>query len=472
MDKKLFNSKEKYYPISIKNQLRYENNKKLKDTKPKTLKENLFFLSEKKERNSFTLIKTFIDINDEISKEILNKKLIKVNTDNKSKPKNNINNKNWKSNRMINNKPNQTIKSNNKSIDTDISMKQKINKFESRIDTLLNVINDFEEKYINSPQSQKIKEQFDRIINKDIYKNKSTDNSLFKSYNKHSINKNILGKKEENILDINSINNINININNNNYENNYFITQTINDIGNKGFNINSNNSIFKQSNLKRNKKIAKCNSNDLKNKTINNYKNKSKLFKLPLDYINNNLKIKNNRYNNSYKELQLSLTDRKEKNMDDNKKTENIDLKGSLKNFHKKKNSNYMRTNKAASTKNENRKKAFFKKNMNNKMPLIQNKNKIILKVSTPLSVHSSHLSNNIITGGIDMTNKNKDKEKLLYGSSEFTKHKRKEISGIINYILNKRNIIKGSFLKTGGNNQYDKDVVNINRKISHIKKK
>ena len=69
--------------------------------------------------------------------------------------------------------------------------------------------------------------------------------------------------------------------------------------------------------------------------------NKTKLFKLPLDSINainsNNNYIKNNRYNNSYKELQMPLTDRKEKEIDDNKNIEANELRNSLKNINRKK---------------------------------------------------------------------------------------------------------------------------------------
>lgn len=87
--------------------------------------------------------------------------------------------------------------------------------------------------------------------------------------------------------------------------------------------------------------MGKCNSNELKNQTIHNYKERTKLIKLPLDSINannnNNNYIKKNRYNNSYKELQIPLTDRKEKEMDDNKNIETNELRNSLKNINRKK---------------------------------------------------------------------------------------------------------------------------------------
>lgn len=70
-------------------------------------------------------------------------------------------------------------------------------------------------------------------------------------------------------------------------------------------------------------------------------KKRTKLIKLPLDSINannnNNNYIKKNRYNNSYKELQIPLTDRKEKEMDDNKNIETNELRNSLKNINRKK---------------------------------------------------------------------------------------------------------------------------------------
>ena len=93
MEKNMLNEKEKYYPIFIKNQIKYEN-KKYHDSEIKTSNKNMdkmiYFLSDKKERNSFTFFKTFIGNSDDITNDILNKKLIKVNTDNKSKSKNNI----------------------------------------------------------------------------------------------------------------------------------------------------------------------------------------------------------------------------------------------------------------------------------------------------------------------------------------------------------------------------------------------
>ena len=482
MDKNIFNEKEKYYPILIKNQIKHENSKKNKDQEIKTANKNMdkmvYFLSDKKERNSFTFFKTFIGNTDDLSNDILNKKLIKVNTDNKSKTKNNIySNSSCITNSVKRNNP--KIKSKFPKKEENLSMNQKINKFESRIDNLMTVINDFEAKFINSPETQKIKEQFNSIMNKNIYKNKTNNNFLYKSFNKNEVKNNILSIKDNG----NGTTDMN-NINNNNIENNYFITHSINDINHKVLNQKQNfnekkcsttynNSIIKKSNFKAKKKISKCNSNDLKNKTIYNYKDKSKLFKLPLDSItNNNFTMKNNRYNNSYKDLQMPLTDRKEKEGEDNKIVEFNDLRNSLKNINKKKNNNCVRINKAASSKNEVRRKAFIKKDGNNKVNIFKTKKKVIEKNLTPSSAQTP-FNNNTINGGME-NGKNREKEKSMNGSAEFIKMKKKDNSEFINYILNKRNIIKGNII-TSGNNQHEsvnnKDFIN-NKKMLYNKKK
>ena len=482
MDKNIFNEKEKYYPILIKNQIKHENSKKNKDQEIKTANKNMdkmvYFLSDKKERNSFTFFKTFIGNTDDLSNDILNKKLIKVNTDNKSKTKNNIySNSSCITNSVKRNNP--KIKSKFPKKEENLSMNQKINKFESRIDNLMTVINDFEAKFINSPETQKIKEQFNSIMNKNIYKNKINNNFLYKSFNKNEVKNNILNIKDNG----NGTTDMN-NINNNNIENNYFITHSINDISHKVLNQKQNfnekkcsttynNSIIKKSNFKAKKKISKCNSNDLKNKTIYNYKDKSKLFKLPLDSItNNNFTMKNNRYNNSYKDLQMPLTDRKEKEGEDNKIVEFNDLRNSLKNINKKKNNNCVRINKAASSKNEVRRKAFIKKDGNNKVNIFKTKKKVIEKNLTPSSAQTP-FNNNTINGGME-NGKNREKEKSMNGSAEFIKMKKKDNSEFINYILNKRNIIKGNIV-TSGNNQHEsvnnKDFIN-NKKMLYNKKK
>ena len=482
MDKNIFNEKEKYYPILIKNQIKHENSKKNKDQEIKTANKNMdkmvYFLSDKKERNSFTFFKTFIGNTDDLSNDILNKKLIKVNTDNKSKTKNNIySNSSCITNSVKRNNP--KIKSKFPKKEENLSMNQKINKFESRIDNLMTVINDFEAKFINSPETQKIKEQFNSIMNKNIYKNKINNNFLYKSFNKNEVKNNILSIKDNG----NGTTDMN-NINNNNIENNYFITHSINDISHKVLNQKQNfnekkcsttynNSIIKKSNFKAKKKISKCNSNDLKNKTIYNYKDKSKLFKLPLDSItNNNFTMKNNRYNNSYKDLKMPLTDRKEKEGEDNKIVEFNDLRNSLKNINKKKNNNCVRINKAASSKNEVRRKAFIKKDGNNKVNIFKTKKKVIEKNLTPSSAQTP-FNNNTINGGME-NGKNREKEKSMNGSAEFIKMKKKDNSEFINYILNKRNIIKGNIV-TSGNNQHEsvnnKDFIN-NKKMLYNKKK
>lgn len=504
MDKNPFTEKEKYYPLLMKNYKIYDKVKKNKESDIKSNNKNIdkmiYFLSDKKERNSFTFFKTFIGNADDLSNNILNKKLIKVNTDNKSKSKNKKYNSSCFTNSIRSSKPKAKSKFNIK--EKDLSMNQKINKFESRIDNLLNVINDFELKFINSPQTQKIKEEFNSIMNKKIYKDVIANNNLCKTYNNNdnsTINKNDNNNDKDNnnriemknagLMDINSIN---ININNNNYENNYFITHSINDIGHntlkkkKNFSdyklgTNTNSSAIKKSNFKVKKKIGKCNSNELKNQIIHNYKEKTKLFKLPLDSINannnNNNYIKNNRYNNSYKELQMPLTDRKEKEIDDNKNIEANELRNSLKNINRKKN-NCIRINKAASSKNEIRRKTFIKKDECNKVNLFKNKKKYVKKNLTPSSAQGNPKINNTMNQGLikehgyDFTNRNKDKdkEKSVNGSAEYIKMRKKDCTDLINYILNKRNIIKNNNGIFGNQHDVNKDY-NYNKKLLYKKK-
>ena len=90
MEKNNLMEKEKYIPILMKSQIKHDNNKKAKDITEKNagnqnIEKMIYFLSDKKERNSFTFFKTFIGNTGDLSNDILNKKLIKVNTDNKSK---------------------------------------------------------------------------------------------------------------------------------------------------------------------------------------------------------------------------------------------------------------------------------------------------------------------------------------------------------------------------------------------------
>ena len=76
----------------------------------------------------------------------------------------------------------------------------------------------------------------------------------------------------------------------------------------------------------------------MKNKTLHNYKDKSKLFKLPLESIANNIankyNLNNSRYINSFKNLQKPLTDRKEKSNEE-KIIESRILKNKLKSQNK-----------------------------------------------------------------------------------------------------------------------------------------
>ena len=339
-------------------------------------------------------------------------------------------------------------------------MSQRISKFESRIDNLLGVITDFENKFINNSETQRIKEQFYNIINKKIYKNRITKDNMHKSLNKTEYNNNddinnfnVL--KDSCIMDIK---NINININNNNYENNYFITQsTLNKRSHhkifnkkpngseKKFNIKINNSSLKKTNFKSSKKKSKCISSDLKNKTIQNYKEKSKLFKLPLDSIintnANKFNIKNYRYNNSFKDLQTPLTDRKEK-INEDKIIESHILKNKLKSANKNKN-NCLKINKVISVKEENYKKPFIKKDGGQKVNLLKTKKNIFEK-----NFNQNSIINNTINGGKN----NKEKEKFI-NNNELNKNKDNS-NYYINYILNKRNIIKRNNVITLGNEQ------------------
>ena len=503
MNKVVFNKKEKYYPVLMKNKIRHDNNKKIKETEiknsSKKLKKMIYFLSDKKERNSMTFFKTFIGNTEDISNNILNKKLIKVNTDNKSKSKNNIYNSSCINNTSRRTNPKTRYKFNIK----DILMNQKINKFESRIDKLLNVINDFEMKYIYSPETQKIKEEFNSIINKKIYKDKIIDNNLNNSNDKSEISNNLnilnntdrIKRKERCRMDIN---NININISNNNYENNYFVTHSINETNNKKLhkkknysdnklNTQTNNIIINKNIIKSNKSKSKCKSNDIKNKALHNNKEKKKIFKKTLECINifyNNKTniIKNNRYNNNtYRDIQMNLTERKKKdNEDNNKNIESSDFRNNLKNIIKKKN-NFIRINKASSNKIEIKRRTFIKKEGSNRVNIFKNKKNSIKKKLTPTSIQDNPFTNNTMNVGlikenlIDLYSKNKDKEKSINGSAELIKIRKKHSTDFINYILNKRNIIKNNnnilFRNNNHNNNGHKDF-NYNKKIIYKKNK
>ena len=118
------------------------------------------------------------------------------------------------------------------------------------------------------------------------------------------------------------------------------------------------------------------------------------------------------------------------------------------------------------------RRKAFIKKDGNNKVNIFKTKKKVIEKNLTPSSAQTP-FNNNTINGGME-NGKNREKEKSMNGSAEFIKMKKKDNSEFINYILNKRNIIKGNIV-TSGNNQHEsinnKYFIN-NKKMLYNKKK
>jgi hypothetical protein len=71
-----------------------------------------------------------------------------------------------------------------------------------------------------------------------------------------------------------------------------------------------------------------------------------------------------------------------------------------------------------------------------------------------------------------DFTNRNKDKdkEKSVNGSAEYIKMRKKDCTDLINYILNKRNIIKNSNGIFGNQHDVNKDY-NFNKKSLYKKK-
>ena len=399
--------------------MRYINKKTKEREKEKSIEKLIYFLSDKKENNSSSFINLFLynNKNNDSPNDISNKKFIKVNTDNCSKSKNKI-----KSPEKINNdkKTKKNLKEFKKSEDDNMSISEKIDKFESRIDNLLDLINDFENKFIYSEETQRIKDQFYHIMNKKIYKNKISKDYFHKSWIKTEKNNDIFSSQENsNILKDNcfiNIKNINININNNNYENNYYITQTSQNIqhpqifrkkqnySEKKININiNNNNIFKKSNIKSSKKKKKCISNDIKNKILKNYKDKSKVIKLPLDFIMNNSNTnknnsKNSRYNHSYKEFQKPLTERNKKdNKYKNNDKDNFDKK--IKSANKKKH-NCLMINNNSSKNEEIAKKPLIKKEGMKKINLLKSKKKLFNKNITPSSIIRNSLVNNTIIRG------------------------------------------------------------------------
>ena len=150
-------------------------------------------------------------------------------------------------------------------------------------------------------------------------------------------------------------------------------------------------------------------------------------------------------------------------------------MRNSLKNINRKKN-NCIRINKASSSKNEIRRKTFIKKCECNKVNLFKNKKKYVKKNLTPSSAQGNPKINNTMNQGLikehgfDFTNRNKDKEKSINGSAEFIKMRKKDCADLINYILNKRNIIKNSNGIFGNQHDVNKDY-NYNKKLLYKKK-
>ena len=468
--------------ISIKDKdiNNYINKKTKERAKDKSIEKLIYYLSDKKDNNSSSFIKLFLynNNNNESKNDISNKKFIKVNTDNNLRTKNKI-----KSSEKINNDKirKNNLKEINISEDDNLSISERINKFESRIDNLLDLINDFENKFIYSEETQRIKEQFNDIINKKIYKNKTSKDFMHKIWikteNKYEIfqsqeNSNVL--KDSCFIDIK---NINISINNNNYENNYYMTQTSQNIdnhprtyrkkqksSNNKININiNNNSIFKKSIIKTSKKKIKCISNDIKNKILKNYKDKSKVFKLPLDFIINNNTNKNNfnnsRYNHSYKEYQKPLTERNKKD-NKNKINDKRNFDKILKSANKKKH-NCLIINNFSPKNDEIAKKPLIKKEGMKKAFLLNSKKKLFNKNYTPSSIIKNSLVNNTINGG--RTNK----EKKVVNYSHISKNKESNNNNI-KYSSNKKKIIKRNNVITFFNNLKDNDNKQepINKKI------
>ena len=422
----------------------------------KSLEKIKRFLSDKKNNNSYSFFKNFLynNTDNESKNDISNKKIIKVNTDNRSKPKN-------KSISRKNNNSNKTEKKKIKPIisleDDNISIIQKINKFELKIGNLLNLINDFEAKYIQSTETQRIKDQFHNIINKKIYKDRICNDFNHKSWIQTEINNDIIMNKENrSILKesyIMDIKNINISINNNNYQNNYFITQTSHNKYNhhkyfnqkqnssdKKFNIKiNNNSVFKKSLLKSLKKKPKCISNDTKNKIIQTYKDKTKLFKLPLEYIinNNNINknsINNYRYNNSYKEYKKPLTDRKEKEI--NEKTNNKKLSKNKLNSENKKGHDCLKINKMMFGKEEKEKKPFIQSEAIKKENLLKTKKIVFNKSNNTTSILKANILGNLSN---NRGKSNKEKSNI----NNINLNQKKDNANNINYSLNKKKFLK-----------------------------
>ena len=105
-------------------------------------------------------------------------------------------------------------------------------------------------------------------------------------------------------------------------------------------------------------------------------------------------------------------------------------------------------------------------------------KKKLVKKNLTPSWGQGNPKINNTMNQGLikehlyDFTNRNKDKdkEKSVNGSAEYIKMRKKDCSDLINYILNKRNIIKNSNGIFGNQHDVNKDY-NFNKKSLYKKK-
>ena len=121
----------------------YKKAKSKEKVQGQNIKNIINFMSDKKNKDSLSFIKTFLytNENNDSSNDTNTKKVIKVNTDNYSKSKNK-----FIISRNINNIQKMKIKQKENELknDDNISITEKITKFESRIGNLLNIIDNFE----------------------------------------------------------------------------------------------------------------------------------------------------------------------------------------------------------------------------------------------------------------------------------------------------------------------------------------
>lgn len=449
----------------------------------------LYHLSDKNNISNSNNISTLRYNNNDLTNNISIKKKIKVNIGINSRTKKNISPQ-----KNIKDSKNQKEKFEDINIkeDENISIAQRITKFESRIDNLLNIINDFETKFIKSPETQRIKEKFSDIINKKIYKNKILNDTLYKSWIKTDYNNNFFKDNENNSISKNSyimdIKNINININNNKYENNFFLTQSSQNKLNrhrpfirkqksseKKFKIKTyNNSIFKKSILKSIRKKPKCISNDTKKLIITNYTDDSKLSKLSLENLLNKSKSKNIRRNfrnnNSFKDLYKPLTERKQNYINDKILIPNK-LKNKMK-IENKKIHSCLRISKAIKDKEEKGIKPLFKKYEIKNDNLIKDKKNLFGINITTATLQTNHLKN----FSIKLAKNNKNKEKNLINYSNLYKNKENS-KNYINNSLNKTKILKRNniitfFTNNKNNIDADNDKIFINKNLLYNKGK